>query len=442
MKTVNKLKLHKLSTQKKLPFNYGWIALIAGTTGVLMSIPGQTMGVSVFTDYIIKALSISRTGISTSYMIGTILSALLLAKAGKFYDKFGAKITASIAAVSLGLILYYLSKLDVIIIFFEKILSFQRANISFFLLIFGFFILRFFGQGIMAMVSRNMVLKWFDKNRGFIAAIMGSFTTFGFSYAPKILNTLIDEYSWQGAWKVLSITVGVGFTLIIILLYKDNKKIITQQSKSASSKINYDKNEKDITLKEALRTRDFWSYNLTIAFFALFNTAFTFHIVSIFSFAEIGRADAVAIFIPVSIIAVAVRFTGSTFINYMNLKIILTLEIAGMIIASLAIMKLTAGYPVIMLITGLGIANGAFGILISITWITIFGKKHLGAISGAAMGWTVAGSAVGPFLFSILKDFFGSYYPAMLVSITVSLLILLFSLYPRRFNTNESYQHK
>ena len=426
------MKKLNLQTLPNLPFNYGWIALIVGTTGILMSIPGQTMGVSVFTDYIIQALYISRTGISSSYMIGTIISALLLAKAGKFYDKFGAKITASIASVSLGLVLLYLSKIDLLLAFINSFTNLSKGNISFVLLIFGFFILRFFGQGIMAMVSRNMVLKWFDKKRGFIAAIMGSFTTFGFSYAPKILNTLIDEFTWQGAWKILSIILGIGFTIIILLFYKDNKAENKPNNDSIKNNPGAKQSEKDITLKEALKTRDFWSYNLTIAFFALFNTAFTFHIVSIFSIAGIDRSDAVAIFIPISVIAVAVRFTGSTFINYINLKIILILEILGMITASLAIFNLSPGISVTMLILGMGVANGTFGILISITWITIFGKKHLGAISGAAMGWTVAGSAVGPFLFSILKDYFGDYTPALLVSIAIGITILIFSLFPRR----------
>ncbi|MCK5198258.1 MAG: hypothetical protein KAR21_07900, partial [Spirochaetales bacterium] len=57
----------KLLTPPVLPFSYGWIILIVGTIGVLMSIPGQTMGVSVFTDFLIEALEISRTGISTTY---------------------------------------------------------------------------------------------------------------------------------------------------------------------------------------------------------------------------------------------------------------------------------------------------------------------------------------------------------------------------------------
>lgn len=35
---------------RRAPFFYGWVVVVASTIGVVMSIPGQTMGVSVFTD--------------------------------------------------------------------------------------------------------------------------------------------------------------------------------------------------------------------------------------------------------------------------------------------------------------------------------------------------------------------------------------------------------
>jgi hypothetical protein len=87
------------------PFYYGWIILIVGSIGVLASIPGQTMGVSVFTDHFIEHLQLSRVRISTAYMIGTLTSSLVIPRAGVFYDRMGARLTASIAAISLALFL-------------------------------------------------------------------------------------------------------------------------------------------------------------------------------------------------------------------------------------------------------------------------------------------------------------------------------------------------
>ncbi|MDD4426030.1 MAG: hypothetical protein PHS40_08900, partial [Mariniphaga sp.] len=67
---------------QKVPFFYGWIILFASIVGVLASAPGQTMGVSTFTDYLIDSIRISRNQISSAYMIGTIGSSFLLTWAG------------------------------------------------------------------------------------------------------------------------------------------------------------------------------------------------------------------------------------------------------------------------------------------------------------------------------------------------------------------------
>lgn len=43
----------------RAPFFYGWIIILMGTLGVLMSTPGQTIGLSTFTDSLIEVLSIN-----------------------------------------------------------------------------------------------------------------------------------------------------------------------------------------------------------------------------------------------------------------------------------------------------------------------------------------------------------------------------------------------
>ena len=41
---------------RSVPFFYGWVVVAVGSLGVAMSIPGQTLGVSVFTDSLIEVL--------------------------------------------------------------------------------------------------------------------------------------------------------------------------------------------------------------------------------------------------------------------------------------------------------------------------------------------------------------------------------------------------
>jgi len=56
----------------KSPVFYGYVILVVGTIGIYFSIPGQTIGVSVFTDPVKDALGLSRNQFSNAYMIGTI----------------------------------------------------------------------------------------------------------------------------------------------------------------------------------------------------------------------------------------------------------------------------------------------------------------------------------------------------------------------------------
>ncbi|KKK98707.1 hypothetical protein LCGC14_2640080, partial [marine sediment metagenome] len=86
----------------KFPVFYGWIILAVGTLGIIMSLPGQTIGVSIFTESLLRDLEINRDNLSLAYLIGTVASGLLITRAGKFYDKYGARVLALIAAGMLG----------------------------------------------------------------------------------------------------------------------------------------------------------------------------------------------------------------------------------------------------------------------------------------------------------------------------------------------------
>ena len=65
---------------------------IFSALGLLLSVPGQTMGMAVFTDYFIEVFSLSRTELSLAYLFGTLGSALLLTRAGRWFDVHGGRV--------------------------------------------------------------------------------------------------------------------------------------------------------------------------------------------------------------------------------------------------------------------------------------------------------------------------------------------------------------
>ncbi|MFT4721919.1 MAG: OFA family oxalate/formate antiporter-like MFS transporter, partial [Candidatus Azotimanducaceae bacterium] len=66
------LSAHWPFSPKSTPFFYGWVIWLLSTLGVLFSIPGQTMGMAVFTDAFIDGLGLTRTELSMAYLVGTV----------------------------------------------------------------------------------------------------------------------------------------------------------------------------------------------------------------------------------------------------------------------------------------------------------------------------------------------------------------------------------
>jgi cyanate permease len=75
--------------------------------------------------------------------------------------------------------------------------------------------------------------------------------------------------------------------------------------------------------------------------------------------------------------------------------------------AGLAYLHTPVGFHTV--IVGFGVGAGIWAALSSLAYVRFFGRLHLGEISGSAVSLSVAGSAIGPALFSAGKDFTGSY---------------------------------
>ncbi|MCG8698806.1 MAG: MFS transporter [Bacteroidales bacterium] len=418
----------------KFPVFYGWIIVAAGTIGILVSIPGQTMGVSVFNEPVLKSLGIQRTTLTLAYFLGTSISGLLIIFAGKLYDKYGARVLGMISGLMLGLSLIYLSGIDSRIERLSSVLQNGKTNFLIVtLLTVGFFGIRFFGQGMMTMVSRNMMMKWFVNKRGLVNGISGIFISFGFSIAPFFLNILIEDSSWSTAWNRLGLFSILFFIPFVVFIFRDNPQEvgclpdngITSKKDKHRPKF---KPLKQYTLGEAVRTYVFWIYAITVCFNALLLTSASYHIVPIFEHVGYSKDIAVKVFIPSAAIAVVFNLLAGILADYIKLKYVLITNIGGMIANCLGFMLLSPEVPFYYHATyiGMGIVWGTFSVLLTITWPRFFGVKHLGAISGLAISMNAIFSAAGPHIFSLSEKFTDSFKSAfIIVTVGCSILFLL-----------------
>lgn len=405
----------KQSFISSLPFYYGWVILVVGAIGVISSIPGQTMGVSVFTDHYINDLSLTRVGVSSAYMVGTLTSSLIIPFAGIFYDRKGARLTAGLATFFLALFLLLLAFSRTIAGTLVTTFGLPATAVTLVVLTLGFFGIRFFGQGVLALVSRGMVARWFSTRRGLAVGLMGVVTAFGFSYAPQPLQNMIDTLGWSGALVAMAVILLAVCLPLFLLTFRSDPTSCSMEmeqgmavrTKTKSFSVGDALEQKDIA--QARKEVRFWLILLSLGFCALFTTAFTFHVVSVFS--EFGQSahEAVAIFLPISIISVIARFGGSSLSDSFPIKGIFVAFAISLFFTSLALVFFSSPLVRVIFLLPYGIASGLFGMLNIVTWPKLYGREHIGAISGFAMSIIVAGSALGPWFFSLVYKLFGSY---------------------------------
>ena len=425
---------------KNFPFFYGWIILIVCTIGVIMSTPGQTIGVSAFTDHLLAATGLSRLQLSNAYFIGTLTSGLLLPYGGVLLDRFGARVTVVCASIGLGLTLCYLSFSDRLATIINNTFPIiPYSTVTLVILVLGFVGLRFSGQGMLTMISRTTLGKWFDRRRGFVSGIAGVFVSFGFSIAPLTMSSSIDILGWRNSWLAMAAVVGIGMSLIGWFFYRDNPeecsllmdgKKYTQNS--VETKHSSDNNLQDFTRAEALRTIMFWVVTLALSSQALILTGITFHIVDIGAEAELSQMQVVSIFLPKAVVSTIVGYLMGMAADRVRLKYLFMVMMVGQIIGVASITNFGEPLFRVLTIVGFGISSGCFGTLSAVALPRFFGRTYLGSISGFQMMILVIASAIGPSFLAIFKDKLGSYQVGLYGCLILAILILILTFFARQ----------
>ena len=417
----------------RFPIFYGWVIVAISTLAIIFSIPGQTMGFSVFTDVMMSQLDLSRVQLSTAYCIGTMLSGFTLPYLGRLFDRFGGRRMAVYSSLATGLVLILLSFVAPLARTLAAAAgggATTRLVIAFSLITIGFYLIRAAAQGVLTMTSRNVIGKWFDYHRGTALALSGAVTAFAFSFAPRFLDSLITRFEYDGAWRLLgllTITVMAGLGW---LLFRDNPEECgmvmdgpprpgTRRKPHADSLTH-----RDFPRAEALRTWPFWAFNLSFAFFALFATAYTFHIISIGAEAGRDKADILAYFVPMAVASVATNLFCGWISSRTRLKDLLLLMLTSGLAGVIGVLYVGSPPGAVAFVLGNGICGGCFGALSGIAWPRFFGRRWLGAISGVAMSSMVIASALGPIVFSLSLSWTGSYTPILWISATIPALLI------------------
>ena len=396
----------------RVPFYYGWVVLVVGSIGVLASVPGQTAGVSVFTDELTATTGLTRLELSIAYLIGTGASGFLLPRAGRALDRYGSRRVALVAVVGLAVTLGGLSMVGPM----TTALGVVTMSV-------GFGCLRFTGQGLLTLSSRTMVSQWFERRRGLVSSASNAVMSFAFAASPALLLALIEVDGFRTAWRILAVVLVLVIGSVVVVLFRDSPETsglkidggIAEPVGHGDAPVAIG-SDHDQTRDEAVRDLRFWAVTIPVVAMASTSTALTFHILDYG--AELGIADdrIVRIFLPIAFVAVPVTMIGGWLIDTISPVLIAALMSAVQVVMYIAVTMLDRPVAAVVAIVAWGVAQGCYAPLTSAALPRLFGRRHLGSIAGLQMSAMVIGSAIGPALFALVDSIGGSYRPALWIS--------------------------
>ncbi|MEQ8438844.1 MAG: MFS transporter [Ilumatobacter fluminis] len=411
----------------RFPFYYGWVIVVVGTIGMIASVPGQTAGVSVFTDHLTDGTGLSRLQLSIAYLIGTGTSGFLLPRGGRAVDRYGARVMALAAVVGLAATLLGFS-----------VVGPMNTVVGMIVMSVGFGCLRFSGQGMLTLSSRTMISQWFDRRRGVVTSFSNAFMSFAFAASPAFLLWLIDLDGFRTAWRLMAAVLVVVMGAIIVVFFRESPEasglvidggLAEREANGAMRAKAPVGTDRDLTRGQALRDPRFWAVTLPVAALSSTGTALTFHIVDIG--AEIGLTDdeIVRIFLPIAFVSVPVTLINGWLIDKVTPVLIALVMCAAQLLMYFTVSSIDTTWTAVLAIGAWGTSQGCFAPLTSAAVPRLFGRRHLGAISGVQMSAMVIGSAIGPALFALVKSLAGSYEAALWISAVVPAAALALSVY-------------
>lgn len=371
--------------------------------------PGQTIGVSVFIDHFVDDLALTRSQVSTAYLVGTLAGASLLPTVGKLIDRNGVRVAQMVIAVLFGLALVNMSLVNGLV-----------------WLAIGFGGIRFLGQGSLSLVSTVTVQIRFDRTRGTAVGLFTTSTAAAMALTPVALAVVIDRWGWRAAWlAAAAAVVGVVVPVAWFGLRDLPRRRPVGVDPADAPTTGFDR-------AGAIRTGSFWMLVAVTGAAGMMSTALNFHQIDLLGEAGLSETAAAALFIPQvlgsSIAGLTIGFVGDRF----GTRYLPAMSMGLLLLAQLLAAVAAPGLVVLVYAVVLGAAGGAVRTAATTLQPEWFGTSHLGSIQGALTLFGVAASAIGPVVLTLTEEALGAYPPALVVLGSVPLAAMLFAFGPNR----------
>ncbi|RSU56849.1 MFS transporter [Sphingomonas koreensis] len=365
----------------------GWALVVAACCGVALG-SVQIYATGVFVAPLEAEFGWSRADISAALMAPALLGVVLSPLFGIFIDRWGARRMAIPGTIMVC----------------ATTASLSLAGPS----IYSWWALwAVFGVATLFLkptIWSTAVSSHFSAGRGLALAVMLSGTGLAQACLPTITRLLIDGMGWRGAYLAL----GTGFALVVVpvlwFFFHDARFERDGSGKKISDAVT------GYTLREGVRTRQFWQLLLTAIIITGVIVGFVFHLVPLLSEMGLSRANATYAAGIAGIFSIIGRLGVGFMLDRLPGPPVGAISVALPIIAAALLLAFPGSVPMaIVAIAFLGLCIG--GEYDSVIYLATryFGMRSFGSLFGWITSALLAGVGLGPWIAGTIRDATGAY---------------------------------
>lgn len=381
----------------RLPFHYGWVILACVCLAGFSRQGSAVATLSIFVAPMTGEFGWSRTALSAAVSVGGVLGALIAPALGTFLDRNGAR-----AVLLLAVLLTSASTL---------LLSFTGSFAHFF---FFYCIARMSFAGPYDLGIYGSVVNWFYRRRAFATSVVTLAQMIGLVAMPLIAYFVMQAGGWRSAWAAVGVTVLVAGFLPVWLLHVRRPEDLGQRldgeaAAPAAPSAGAAAPEPAYTRAQALATPAFWLLGLYTLLAFPVQAGISLHQAPLLI--ERGLAPGVAA-AAVSLFALFSAIAGFAYGFWpRRVPLRFALLVTGVVLGAASLLMARVSSPLQAYVAASLFGAGVGGLLtmLPIAWADYFGRSSYGAIRGVALGFQIAGQAVGPVLSGALHDWTGDY---------------------------------
>jgi MFS family permease len=406
------LKTHKPNLQTSSPphrLYYGYIIVLVG---FLLTMFGWGIFYiyGVFFSPLENEFGWTRAVTSGAFSISVLVSGLAGILAGRLCDKLGPRIVILFCAI---------------LLFLGYVLMSVVHNAWQFYLLYGILI----SVGVSGFWAPpvSTVARWFNRKRGLMTGLVSGGISFGTLVLPPLATQLIAAFDWRKTYVIIGIAVLAISLIGVYFLKRSPQEMGLQVEGKALTKTPIVDLSRAFSLKEALRTRQFWMVCAIYICFGLIQLTVMVHIVPYAVDLRISAIQAATILSVVGGVSLAARIIFGAITDRLKVKSSILICL-GLLAAALVWLQFSTHLWQLYLFAILfGSGYGGLSCLQSLIAAELYGLLSLGVITAIFSFSFDIGGAFGPYLAGFIYDISSSYYWAFLICIFVALAALLIS---------------